>query len=343
MKTMKKNALLLLAALACAAPASAIKEPKPDWIDGSSMEYPREKFLIGVGMADDRASAEDRARGEISKIFSTLVKVNTNLSESEASVKTGGKTENNFSQEISQNVQTASQKALEGVEVADNWQDPAAKQHYALAVLEREKASLAVKDRLADFDQQSRQWKDQLDKSPKKLPKVKAAMKLLALLKAREELSADLRVLDAGGKTLPGPFNEAEIKPLAAKAVAALDVVVALSGDSADEIETGLVQGLTRFGLQAKTETAGAADILVKGKIATKPMPGKEGESWKWARTTLTVSLQDLNGRIFARFDLSDRQASADYDEAARRSRVALAKKASPQINEAITAYFENQ
>ena len=38
-----------------------------------------------------------------------------------------------------------------------------------------------------------------------KLGKVKAAMKLLAILKARAELNGDVRVLDASGKGLPAP------------------------------------------------------------------------------------------------------------------------------------------
>lgn len=213
----------ILAALACAAWAGA---RKPDWVDGSSVQYPRERYLVGIGMGDDRSSAEDRARGEISKIFQTVVSVNTSLAESETNVSVGKKSENTFSQAISQSVQTASKKALEGVQVVENWKDESTVQHYALAVLERAKGVRVINDKIGEFDKQALQWKSQMDQSQDKIGRVKAAMKLLALLKARAELNAELRVLDDSGKAVPAPFDEAEVRPQAAKAVSELDVVV---------------------------------------------------------------------------------------------------------------------
>lgn len=215
----------LVLLLACAAWAGP-RNPKPDWVDGSSAEHPRERYLVGIGLGDDRASAEDRARGEISKIFQTVVTVNTNLAESETNISAGKKSENTFSQAISQSVQTASKKALEGVQVVENWKDESTMQHYALAVLERAKGVRVINDKISEFDKQALQWKGQMDQAQDKLARVKAAMKLLALLKARTELNSELRVLDDSGKAVPTPFDETEVRPQAAKAVSELDVVV---------------------------------------------------------------------------------------------------------------------
>ncbi len=109
-------------------------------------------------------------------------------------------------------------------------------------------------------------------------------------------------------------------------------------------LETGVIQGLSKLGLQAKAGAgAQGADILVEGKIETVPLEVKDGQ-WKWARSTVSVSLKDgKSSKVFAQFDLSDRQASADYNEAVRRSHQALAKKVAEKVQEAITSYFENQ
>ena len=222
---MKRTLWIMTTALLCASAARA--GGRPDWIDGNSRSYPKDRYLTGVGIADDRTTAADRARAEISKIFSTNVSVTTNLNEAETNAsKTGGKNEGTFSQSIAQNLQTASKKVLEGVDVAENWQDSASRQYYALAVLDRAKAASSVKDKIEDFDRQAQQWKSQMDQAADKLGKVKAAMKLLAILKARTELNGELRVLDAGGKTVPSPFDEAALRAEAAKTVAELDVIV---------------------------------------------------------------------------------------------------------------------
>ena len=225
MKEAMKLALGILMFAAAYAPRAAA-DSRPDWVDGTSQSYPRERYLIGIGMADDRAAASDRARAEISKIFTTFVTVTTDLHEAETSSQPGAKTDNSFSSAISQSLQTASKKVLEGVEVVENWKDTASMQQYALAVLDRSKALAAVKDKIDDFDKQAQQWKSQMDQAVDKVGKVKAAMKLLAILKARAELNGELRVLDAGGKTVPSPFDEAGVRAQAAKTVSELDVIV---------------------------------------------------------------------------------------------------------------------
>jgi hypothetical protein len=67
-------------------------------------------------------------------------------------------------------------------------------------------------------------------------------------------------------------------------------------------------------------------------------------DAWKWARSSVTVSLKDAaTSKTFLQFEASERQASADYREAVRRSLAALGKKVSLQISDGITTYFENQ
>ena len=36
-------------------------QSKPDWIDGMSAAYPSGQYLVGVGQAESRTAAEDRA------------------------------------------------------------------------------------------------------------------------------------------------------------------------------------------------------------------------------------------------------------------------------------------
>ncbi len=63
----------------------------------------------------------------------------------------------------------------------------------------------------------------------------------------------------------------------------------------------------------------------------------------RWARTSVTVNLRDArSGKIFGRLEASERAASADYDEAVRRSAVAAAKKIADQIHRAINGYLES-
>lgn len=343
---MKKSTRILTMAALCASCASQRaladpRHPKPDWVDGASVEYPRERYVVGVGAGDDRAAAQDRARAEIAKVFSTNVSIDTRMTETETSDTGDGASKNNFSRSINQSVKTASEKALEGVQVVEDWHDSATKIHYAMAVLERVKARAAINDKIGELDSQAAQWKSQLESATEKLPKAKAAMRLLTILKARSELNSELRVVDDNGQGVTPFINEAAIKSAAAKAVSALNVSVVLLGEGSNEVITAVLSGLNACGLQASIGHKDA-DISVEGQVDTKPMQGDDGR-WLWARSTATISLNDpRTGKVFSRFDASDREASADYEEAARRSHVELAKRVSNQISASITTYFEN-
>src|SRR6478609_9089312 len=41
----------------------------PSWIQGASPEYPAERYLTGVGQAESRTVAGERAYGAVAKIF----------------------------------------------------------------------------------------------------------------------------------------------------------------------------------------------------------------------------------------------------------------------------------
>lgn len=65
---------------------------------------------------------------------------------------------------------------------------------------------------------------------------------------------------------------------------------------------------------------------------------------WKWSRASATVSIADgREGKTFARFEVSDRQAAAAAGEARRRALGILANKTAEKVSAAITEFFENQ
>ncbi len=321
---------------------SSVGGPRPAWVEGESPRWPRAQNVLGVGSADDEEGAADRARGEISRVFSSAVSVDTTLEESEANLTQGGKTTSSFSQQVAQNIRTASKKILEGVEIVERWKDKAASRFYALAVLNKGKAMAAVAEKTQALDADAQQWKTKMDAAGDKFERAKAAAKLGALLKGRLDLENDRRVL--GGGTFPSTVDVSAAKAAAAKALAELDVVVIATGDHSAELETGIVTGLVASGLMAKRGNPGdKGDMVVESVSGAQTVEGGDAR-WKWSRATATVTLKDgRDDKTFSRFDVTDRQASADAGEARRRAASGLAKKAAEKVSEAITDFFQNQ
>jgi len=336
-----------IAVLPCLAFA---KQDTPDWVNGSSMEFPREQYVTGVGLGDDRTTAEERARAQVAQVFSALVTVDTTLSESESNATDNSASKTSFMQNIKQNIQTTSSKILEGVEIADNWQDPATKQYYALAVLERAPAIKAMNGRIADINTEAAVWKKDFDAAQEKFARVKAAVKMLALIKMKDDLKSQLRVLDPSGANIVDT-QDLSMKPELLKAVSALDIAVNVTGEKASDVETGIVTALTALNMEAKIVSGqepseyASSDIVVDAAVTVEqPKNTLKDDRWQWSRATVTVSMKDgKSGKVFMQFSVTDRQASAAYEEAVRRSLASVARKVSLQISGAVTSYFENQ
>ena len=347
-KTLRLSALALTVfATGCASGARTAKTAssggaRPAWVEGESPRWPRAQYVLGVGGADDEDAAADRARGEISRVFASAINVDTTVDESESNLTQGGKTNSTFSQLVAQKIRTASRKMLEGVEIVERWKDSSSSRYYALAVLDKGKAMGAVEEKTQALDADAAHWKTRLDAADDKFERAKAAAKLAALLKGRLELENDRRVL--GGGSLPSTVDVAASKAAASKALAALDVVVAATGEGATEIETGIVTGLVAEGLTAKRGNPGdKGDLVIEAKSSQQAVEGGDAR-WKWSRASATVTLKDgREDKTFSRFEVSERKAAADAGEARRRASAALAKKAAEQVSAAIADFFANQ
>jgi hypothetical protein len=338
--------VLLAAALtACAGGsrrAASAGGARPGWVDGQGAEWPKSRFITGVGSADDENTAADRARGEVARVFSADVSVNTVSDQSEGTVQKDGKSSTSFSSTVAEKVRTATQKVLEGVDVVARWKESATSRYYALAALPKEQALIAVNEKAHDIGAEAAQYKAQLASSTDAFERAKAAAKLMALAKAWTGLEADSRVL--GGGSLPGDFDTGATRADAAKAMAALDVVVAVSGEGADTVEIAVVAGLNAAGLSAKRGTAGdKSDLTASAQVNVQAQDAGDAR-WKRSRATASVTLQDGRaGKAFASFDVTAREDAVDSGEARRRTLASLAKKTSEKVTASINDFFANQ
>lgn len=338
----KMNLLLLAGSLtACAHGRLSSGGPRPSWIDGESARWPRSQYVLGVGGADSEASADERARAEVAAVFSATVTADSSVSETEIdSSKNGAKT-NSFTQTIAQSVHTTTKQVLEGVQIVARWKNSATFRYYALAVLPKDQALLAVTEKLHDLDDETRNWQSQMEQASDRFSRAKAAAKVLALVKSRAALENESRVL--GGGADAGAVDAGTARVEAAKALAALDVVVAVDGDGAREVATGVISGLNAAGMSAKSGLPGdPADLTAQAQVSVRPEQAPAG--WTRTRADATVSLRDgRSGSIFAQLAPTAREDALDAVESRRRALASLAKTTAESVSKAVEKFFADQ
>lgn len=342
-------AFIVLTTLLCSCAGAGVKRGdgaaparRPDWADGNSEEFPRARFLTGVGIADDQSSSMERARGEISRVFGTLVTVNSVASASERTTERQGISSADSSQDITQTVRSTSQKTLEGAEIVRNWREPGTGRYYSLAVLDRSKALASMNDKMDELTRLAADALARLSAAAEKLDKVRYALRLRSLLKARENLAADIRVLSPGGSTDAG-FDAAAAADAAAKALGRLDVAV-ITADGAAGVRAAIISALNSIGFSGR-EAAGpeGADIAVDYSAHFERLADQDPRSaWKWTRGTASVSMKDVKtSKIFLNFETSAREAAAGESGAREKAEASLGKKIAAEIGRGLGAYFE--
>ncbi len=323
--------LSLLAARAVA------RDGRPDWIDGESLEWPRHRYVVGVGSAEDRATAENRARAEIARVFAARVLSTTVSSASESTATAHGSSATVAQVAVSDETRSSTDKVLEGVEIVTAWEEAATRRVFALAVLDRRSGAERLRARLADLDAAARPAKAELASTSDRVAAALAGMRVWALARRREPLVADLRILDpaaASGAAL------VQAEAAAREALSRVTVAVAPVGNDASVVAEGISRGLAAVGLRPGTSNVDAADLVVETVSTGEDLGLRDG--WFWYRTNASVVVRSVRtGQVIVALEETARETARINGEARRRSERSAADRIAEQLPLGFLAWAE--
>lgn len=288
---MNTRALLVwmtLALLMVAAGCSQSPRPdaQPDWLLGQSKQYPASRYLTGRGQADELAVAKDRARADLAKTFSVTVSEQSrdvsSFSQSDSAAK-GTVSKNAL--DVSRNLTTQTDQMLNGVEIADTWQDPQTRVYYALATLSRAKAATALRTRIADMDADTRAYLDQAQHSNDLFVKIAAATHAVEAQTERAALQSELQVADITGRGMPPAWALGKLQADRSALLARLTINAAADGKDAAAVQKLLAGALADAGFTV----SGTGEYTMTAQLDYDALQPREG--WYWISGSLQVTL----------------------------------------------------
>lgn len=200
----------LIVALLIFASSGLAGAQTPDWVTGKSSQYPDQLYITGVGSGDSRQEAENRARAQIAEVFKVQLNARFTNNKTETLSGSNGNV-NGQSVDITRSlVNVGLVKTLEGSEIAEVWQNPQDMEFYALAVLNKQKASARIADRISALDTELVEVGRQIDTSKSKLTKLRLLASRRNLAVRRQGLNSDYSILSSTGESLRLPGVSAE-------------------------------------------------------------------------------------------------------------------------------------
>ena len=317
---------------------------RPEWVDGTSDRFPPDGYLTAVGYGNDRPAAEDRARAEIAKIFTSHIDSSNRTYQEIFESRSGGQSRTAQNINFEEITRVSTQKVLTGVRIARVYRDPStAPDYYALAVLDRIQAAAILQEKIAELDRQIAQLLSESRNHGDKLIQVQLLQRCIEQHALRQAYNAELRIVDRGGQGIPPEINIAEIKTQLTGALLR-DLLIALSvqGSRAEEVRWSLVEALNGRGFSV-TENIGSASVLARGRVEIIPLPQSDVD-WKFVRWNAYFDLIDQNGgAVFGSVQKSGKSGHLTTAQAEDRAVRSIRRHLATEISEDLSNYILRQ
>ncbi len=305
-----KRLLLGCLCLLLVACAGGPRKPPPDWLQGQPEAWPASRYLVARGQGPSLLLAQERARAELAKAFQVRIRAASNDLTRYIHRTGGTATERRLEQSVTRQIQSDTQQLLEGVEIADVWQDPRRGTYYALAVLDRQRAAARLRQRLAALDDGSEAAYAQARRADP-LGRVQGLYGVYRAQLARAALARAYTVVSPKAPP-PAPLGLGRLQGELGAALAALRI--APRGEP-QALTAALGEALQRVGV---TVAMDEAPYRFRARLEVTPV-GRQAD-WYWLRATLQLVLEEAAGppRGERRLPLK----AAALDEAQARARL---------------------
>ena len=325
---------------------------KPDWIDGVSVVYPSGQYLVGVGQAESRAVAEDRAYAAVARIFKAEVSAQAKDWESYLLIEQRGHSSAERRLTLDNLTRVSTDKVLENVRIVDRWVDLHSGLHYALAGMHRSQAETSFMERMTELDRSIREDVEEAHRLSDKLAKVRALRRAARNLVLRETYNADLRVIRPSGQGTVAAYRVSELTHELEQFLAAnLVLAVAVTGDQVEPAQRALTEGLLKEGLQVTSRPWGAdrsiggdssgpsPELLVRGVVRVWPIDVRDPQ-FKFVRWCSDFEVVDLTSqRVVGALSKGGKEGHLSEREATAKVVRVMQQEFSADVAKAIAAH----
>ncbi|MCX5725451.1 MAG: LPP20 family lipoprotein [Nitrospirae bacterium] len=348
----KTVALVLLAVSACSGCAWLGGQAKPDWIEGVSVAYPSGQYLVGVGQAESRAVAEDRAYAAVARIFKAEVSAQAKDWESYLLIEQRGHSSEERRLTLDNLTRVSTDKVLENVRIVDRWVDAPKGAQYALAAMHRPQAETAFMERIAELDRSIRDDVEEAHRPSDKLAKARALRRAVRSLVLRETYNADLRVIRPSGQGAAAAYRVSELTHELEQFLATnLVLAVAVTGDQVEPAQRALTEGLLKEGLQVTSRPWGgdrlggndsggpAPELLLRGVVRVWPIDVRDPQ-FKFVRWCSDFEVVDLTSqRVVGALSKGGKEGHLSEREATAKAVRVMQQEFSADVAKAIAAH----
>lgn len=309
------------------------KSDMPEWVQSEPAMYPNVSYLSATGAATEVEQAKAQALSNLAKIFEVRIReVSTTRSDIQTHNKEGIETVLK-SQRMANTVNLKTDKMIQGVRIAEQWQNAENLTYHALAVLDRDHAGSNIRSEMHRLDAETAFALEQQVKRIDILLKISDSYRANMLQQDRLALQKTLKVIDLRGKGLPALWRLTDLGEQLQQALRSLPLQTVIKLDDVGGL-SGMLQGAA-----AKAGfNPGDSGYQLAASLATEA-PIKKGD-WNWLRATLKLELIAQDGEtVLGNQAWALKVSASDSAQLQARMRIEVDKKLQQAVLSSVLAF----
>lgn len=319
----------------------AAKNKMPEWITLPSGVYPAEKYMNGTGSGTNRETAELEAVKNLSSVFGQTVKSNTAASKKMERALSEGKVSFSSAENLQQNITSQIEaENLIGIEIAEYFYNKPEKKWYAVAILDREKASAVYQEYIEKNDAAARKAIKESEKNPGTFYGYSEICFAAEIASENDKLVKNLTVIDfESGSEISKKIVSLQNTQLAKKKFAEnITIYVQISGDKDNKIKSAFQDIFSKYGF--KTSPSKKEKYNLEGKYSSEI--SQKGKI-TYCVYSLDLDFSDvLQAESLFAINLKGREGSLSESDATNRTYRTLEKDIGTQFSKNFDSYINN-
>lgn len=319
----------------------AAKNKMPEWITLPSGVYPAEKYMNGTGSGTNRETAELEAVKNLSSVFGQTVKSNTAASKKMERALSEGKVSFSSAENLQQNITSQIEaENLIGIEIAEYFYNKPEKKWYAVAILDREKASAVYQEYIEKNDAAARKAIKESEKNPGTFYGYSEICFAAEIAAENDKLVKNLTVIDfESGSEISKKIVSLQNTQLAKKKFAEnITIYVQISGDRDNKIKSAFQDIFSKYGF--KTSPSKKEKYNLEGKYSSEI--SQKGKI-TYCVYSLDLDFSDvLQAESLFAINLKGREGSLSESDATNRTYRTLEKDIGTQFSKNFDSYINN-
>lgn len=319
----------------------AAKNKMPKWITLPSGVYPAEKYMNGTGSGTNRETAALEAVRNLSSVFGQTVKSNTAASKKMERALSEGKVSFSSAENLQQNITSQIEaENLIGIEIAEYFYNKPEKKWYAVAILDREKASAVYQEYIEKNDAAARKAIKESEKNPGTFYGYSEICFAAEIASENDKLVKNLTVIDfESGSEISKKIVSLQNTQLIKKKFAEnITIYVQISGDKDNKIKSAFQDIFSKYGF--KTSPSKKEKYNLEGKYSSEI--SQKGKII-YCIYSLDLDFSDvLQAESLFAINLKGREGSLSESDATNRTYRTLEKDIGTQFSKNFDSYINN-